>query len=278
MEIARDRSYLLLNSKEEYNRCLVPSIRMEGPSHPQRQAEVERSMDLGTVRLTREQEEEAVGQARANHKKKRGEDTNMKRQDAKKIRLDRYQEGGEGGEAEPGGGDGRGGGGGETSVVEHITHPVQSDIRRFLERFPAEPSPPPKPPADDITTNQNDDQDRSTMMTMMTGGGQMMMTIERSDDREQDDEQGRSKGNLRKNSDGSEPAPIASKSKLKNKITHTKEKFRPPTRTRVKAKRRIVDISKGGYQGHQIILQQYQWGGKGLNFQTLCNQPGRIIP
>ena len=57
VEIARDRSFLLLNSKEEYNRCLVPSIRMEGPSHPKRQAEVERDMDLGTVRLTREQEE-----------------------------------------------------------------------------------------------------------------------------------------------------------------------------------------------------------------------------
>ena len=34
VEIARDRSHLLLDSKDEYNRCLVPTIRMEGPSHP----------------------------------------------------------------------------------------------------------------------------------------------------------------------------------------------------------------------------------------------------
>ena len=31
VEIAEDRSHCLLNSKEEYNRCVLPSIRVEGP-------------------------------------------------------------------------------------------------------------------------------------------------------------------------------------------------------------------------------------------------------
>ena len=61
------------------------------------------------------------------------------------------------------------------------------------------------------------------------------------------------------NSDKS--TPVASKSKLK--ITHTKEKFRPPTRTRVIAKRRIVDISKGGTRDIRLFFNKNNGVEKG---------------
>jgi hypothetical protein len=96
----------LLYSKDEYNRYLVPTISVEGQSHPRQQAEMEQALDLNITRLTKEQEEEALSQAKFRHVKKRYLGKQLRDEETKRIRLDRQQgiKGG-GGEAGVEGGD-----------------------------------------------------------------------------------------------------------------------------------------------------------------------------
>ena len=138
VEIARDRSYLLLNSKEEYNRCLVPTIRMEGPAHPRQQAEEERALDTNNTRLTRDQEEEAIGQAKALHKKRREMDKQMRKEETKRIRLDRCVDA-EGREEDGQQGD-EGGGDGDRGLREAADpHKIQTDIRKYTQSIQSHP-------------------------------------------------------------------------------------------------------------------------------------------
>ena len=134
VEIARDRSYLLLNNKEEFNRCLVPTIRMEGPAHPKKQAELELAMEQNIIRLTKDQEEEALAQAKNTHTKKRDLGKQTREEETKRIRLDRHLgEDGGGGEAGVERGGGVGGGEAETSRQNIATQ--QTDIRQYTYRL-----------------------------------------------------------------------------------------------------------------------------------------------
>ena len=235
VEIARDRSYILLNSKEEYNRCLVPTIVMEGPSHPKRQAEIERDLDHTITRLTREQEEEAIAQAKTQYKKKRQEDREMRREETKRIRMDRSSR--EGGGEEDGLQKDDGGGGETSTITITKSHTIQTDIRSYA-RSPS--STLRGTNRDDKEMNANDDCDEDGAMMMMRPerddpSGKMMTISDDDGSREEVDDQS-NLGRIISNIQG----PISSKAKFTQSIKS--RTVRPPTRTRVKkcARRRFT--------------------------------------
>ena len=89
-EIVNDRSDFLLNSKEEYNRCVLPALRVEGPTNATKKV-LEEQTDNNQVILTREQEEMAISQAKQDLIKKRRVGKDNIRQEAKRLRLERTQ-------------------------------------------------------------------------------------------------------------------------------------------------------------------------------------------
>ena len=85
VEISQDSFHCLLNSKDEYNRCLLPSISVAGPpSIREQEEEAERiSRDM----LSPEEEEEAMRRARQAHKKRLRETQDVKTRHSKRVKL-----------------------------------------------------------------------------------------------------------------------------------------------------------------------------------------------
>ena len=85
MEISLDTSHCLLNAKEEYNRCLLPSRQVLGPP-------LIKEQELTAVKIPHQQlspfeEEEAISRARTAKKKRLRESREAQARSSKKIRL-----------------------------------------------------------------------------------------------------------------------------------------------------------------------------------------------
>lgn len=241
VEIMRDRSHLLLNNKEEYNRCLVSNIKVEGPAHPKKQAELDKIRLESTESLTKQQEEEALAQAKASHIKKREMGKTIIEEERKRIRLDRemLRVGGGPESSRDRGGDGAEGGdgvygGGAGVIMQNIAY-LQTDIRTFL------------------STNKDEDRLKYDDNEEYNDGGskfnedKVTQTSSIVSDRNLSSESVhvRSHGKIHKHSDKSTFEAVSSQSKLTNTI-------RPPTSYKVKKFARQRNKTKIGGESRDI--------------------------
>ena len=84
LEINMDQSHLLLNSKQEYNRCILPKMTMVGPPS----LAVQRGQEIKPPTMTQAQEDEALSRAKSTHKKRVREFREGRGGAHKKIKVD----------------------------------------------------------------------------------------------------------------------------------------------------------------------------------------------
>ena len=88
MEIAQDQSHCLLNKKEEYNRCLLPSLVSVGPPSIKEQKSLDQPRNLP---LSQAQIEAALSQARFAAKKRTREGRRELQHQSKRLKISRNQ-------------------------------------------------------------------------------------------------------------------------------------------------------------------------------------------